>query len=70
MNFSKGTKCLVIETFDNKLLCNVDDVLYELVALQQVASHSNEFDIDTKEKVKQRGKYIPPITHPWKQNSF
>lgn len=70
VNFSKGTKCLVIETFDNKLLCNVDDVLYELVELQQVASHSNEFDIDTKEKVKQRGKYIPPITHPWKQRSF
>lgn len=68
-NFRKGTKCLVIETFDKKLLCNVDDTLYELVEVDKFVSISIDFDIDNK-KAKQHGKYIPPITHPWKQASF
>lgn len=68
-NFIKGTKCLVIETFDKKLLCNVYDTLYELVEVDKFVSKSKDFELDNT-KPKQHGKYIPPITHPWKQASF
>lgn len=69
VNFLKGTKCLVIETFDKKILCNVNDILYELVEVEKFESKSKDFELnDTKPK--QHGKYIPPITHPWKHASF
>lgn len=69
MNYIKGTRCLVIETYDGKLLCNVDDelsVLYELPNHQEV---SKEFDLE-KPKKEKKGNHIPPLTHPWKQESF
>ena len=69
MNYCRGTKCLVIQTYDGKLLCNVDD---ELSVLCEVPLHqklSKNFDINKPEKT-MKGKYIPPLTHPWKQASF
>lgn len=34
INFCRNTRCLVIKTFDGRLLCNVDDELYQLVELE------------------------------------
>ena len=50
MNYIKGTRCLVIETFDGKLLCNVDDelsILYELSIHEKI---SKEFGFEQPKK--------------------
>lgn len=71
MNYCRGTRCLVIETFDGKLLCNVDDELSVLYELETHQRTSNEFDVKDDNKPKERkGSYIPPLSHPWKQLSF
>ena len=45
INFTRNTKCLVIKTFDNRLLCNVDDELYQLVELEETQQDSKNFDL-------------------------
>ena len=70
MNFYSGTKCLVIKTFDERLLCNVDDELYQLVELEDTQQYSKNFDFKQEEKKKKYTGHIPPITHPWKQASY
>ncbi len=67
INFTRGTKCLVINTYDNKLLCNVDNELYQLVELQQNVEYSKNFDLAPQTKTKKYTGHIPPISHPWKQ---
>lgn len=69
-NFKQGTKCLVIKTYDNKLLCNVDNELYQLVELQQNVEYSKNFDLEPQIKTKKYTGHIPPISHPWKQESY
>lgn len=70
INFTRGTKCLVIKTYDNKLLCNVDNELYQLVELQQNVEYSKNFDLEPKIKTKKYTGHIPPMSHPWKQESY
>lgn len=71
MNYCNGTRCLVIKTYDGRLLCNVDDQLSELYELEDHVQYSKEFDfIEEKNNSKKKGRYIPPITHPWKGESF
>jgi len=71
MNYRKGTQCLVIKTFDGRLLCNVDDQLSELCELDTYVEQSKDFDLISIEiKKEKKGKYIPPISHPWKGESF
>lgn len=70
MNFSRNTKCLVIKTFDDRLLCNVDDELYQLVELEDRQQYSKNFDLEQQEKKRKYSTYIPPLTHPWKMASY
>ena len=70
MNFCRNTKCLVIKTFDDKLLCNVDDELYHLVELEETREYSQNFDLEQAEQKKKYTGHVPPITHPWKQASY
>lgn len=70
INFLCNTKCLVIKTYNDKLLCNVDDELYELIELENNQQYSKNFDIDPINKAKKYTGHIPPITHPWKQDSY
>lgn len=70
VNFCRNTKCLVIKTFDDRLLCNVDDELYQLVELKETQEYSQNFDLEPIEKKKKYTGHIPPITHPWKQASY
>lgn len=66
--FMPKTECLVIKAFNGDLLVTIDDQVLQLKELNKNERFSKEFDkvIETKEKKK----YIPPMTHPWKLQSF
>ena len=66
--FIPKTDCLVIKTFNGDLLVTIDEQILELKELSRNERFSKEFDevIEVKEKKK----YIPPMTHPWKLSSF
>lgn len=62
---------MVIEAFDGSLYVNILDTLYLMEEVPEYERFSKEFDDepDTKEK-KVKRKYIPPMTHPWKRESY
>ena len=66
--FMPKTDCLVIKSFNGDLLITIDEQILELKELSRNERFSKEFDevIEVKEKKK----YIPPMTHPWKLSSF
>lgn len=66
--FMPKTECLVIKAFNGDLLVTIDEQVLELKELTRNERFSKNFDevIETKEKKK----YIPPMTHPWKLESF
>ena len=69
--FMPKTECLVIESFDKNLLVTIDEKVYELKELKRNKKISKEFDVNTVETiVVERKKYIPPMSHPWKAESF
>lgn len=67
--FMKGTKCLVIEALDRQLLVTVDERVYQLKEIHKHAPTSPELDKQPKKK-RAKKKYIPPMSHPWKRESF
>ena len=66
--FMPKTECLVIKAFNGDLLVTIDEKVYELRKLKRNMSVSKEFDESIQ--VKEKKKYIPPMTHPWKLASF
>ncbi len=66
--FGKGTKCMVIEAFDNSLFATVEENIFALEEIPEVQAVSTNFDelLPTKEK----RIYIPRMTHPFKRESF
>ena len=66
--FMPKTECLVIEAFNGELLVTIDEKVFELKELSRNERFSKEFDevLEFKEKEK----YIPPMTHPWKVDYF
>ena len=66
--FLPKTECLVIESFSGELLVTIDEKVFELKELSRNERFSKEFD-EVKE-IKSKIKYIPPISHPWKIESF
>lgn len=66
--FLPKTECLVIKAYNGDLLVTIDEQVLELKELNRNEKLSKEFDeiIETKEKKK----YIPPMSHPWKLASF
>ena len=66
--FNKGTKCMVIQSFDNKMYATVDDSVFLLEEIPEVQSKSENFD--EIEEVKERKVYIPRMIHPWKREYF
>ena len=62
------TECLVIKAFNGELLITIDEQILELKELNRNERFSKEFN--EKDEVKERTKYIPPMTHPWKLASF
>ena len=67
--FIPKTECLVIEAYNKDLLVTIDDKVYELRKLERNAKTSKELDEFVQVK-KERKKYIPPMTHPWRNNAF
>ena len=66
--FLPKTECLVIKAFNGDLLVTIDEQVLELKELSRNERFSKNFEnvIETKEKKK----YIPPMSHPWKLESF
>ena len=66
--FTTKTEVLVIKAYNGNLLASIDENIYELRELSRNQKSSKEFDEVVEEKEKK--KYIPPMTHPWKLESF
>ena len=68
VNFKDKVEALVIKTYDNRMICNVDETIYKLVELLERRENSKEFDL--KSDVKKKSNWVPPMDHPWKKASF
>ena len=66
--FGKGTKCMVIESFDKKLYATIEDNIFALEEIPEVQVYSENFD--TILPVEPKRIHIPRMTHPWKRDSF
>lgn len=66
--FGKGTKCMVIESFDKKLYATIEDHIFALEEIPEVQAYSKDFDEALPTESKKI--YIPKIIHPWKRQSF
>lgn len=69
INYKNKTECIVIKTFDEKLMCEVDDKLSVLMELPDHQKVSKEFDEPVKDKTIKLP-YKPPMSHPWKEASY
>lgn len=68
-HYHKGTCGMVIQAFDKQLFFCVKDQVYALELIPDHAPSSKNFDFVATPK-NPRKKYIPPMSHPWKQDSF
>ena len=59
----------MIKTFDNKYFVSVDEKLYILKKLDERKKVSDTID-QPIESIKIKNQYVPPMTHPWKRQSF
>ena len=66
--FMPKTECLVIKSFNGDLLVTIDEQIFELKELSRNERFSKEFNEHVE--VKEKKKYIPPMSHPWKLESF
>ena len=67
--YHRGTKGLVIQTFDGKLLFSTNNRIYELDEVPEHEKSSKEFDIrPATETPKKRN--IPDAKHPWRSETF
>ena len=67
--FASKTKCLMIEAFDGMLYMTVGDEVFLAQKVEERQKYSKNFDEIPKEN-KVREKYVPPMTHPWKRQSY
>ena len=66
--FSPKTECLVIKAYDGSLVVSIDEQILELKELSRNERFSKNFE--EVEIVKEKKKYIPPMSHPFKATSF
>lgn len=66
--FLPKTECLVIKAYNGDLLVSIDEQVLELKELSRNERFSKEFE--EVPVVKEKKKYIPPMSHPWKLASF
>ena len=67
--FVPKTDCLVIKAFNGDLLVTIDEQVLELKELNRNDRFSKDFE-EIPVVIKERKKYIPPMSHPWKLKSF
>ncbi|MGL5978964.1 MAG: ISNCY family transposase [Erysipelotrichaceae bacterium] len=67
--FQPKTECLMIEAFDNCLYVSINEKVYGTIEIPPHELVSKKLDpvIDVPKKKKI---YIPPMTHPWRTQSF
>ena len=68
--FLPNTECLVIETFDGNLFVTIDENIYNLKKLERNQRFSKEFDQEDNNQIKEKKIYRPPMSHPFKLQSF
>ena len=68
--FLPKTECLVIETFDGNLFVTIDENIYNLKELERNQRFSKEFDQEDNNQIKEKKIYRPPMSHPFKLQSF
>ena len=69
VHYRKGTAAMVIQAFDGELYSCINE---QVCCLERLPGHklvSKAFDLAELPK-KPKRKYIPPMSHPWKQASF
>lgn len=66
--FMPKTDCLVIKAYDGSLVVSIDEQILELKELSRNERFSKNFE--EEKTVKERKKYIPPMSHPFKAASF
>lgn len=67
--FKEGTEVMVIKCLDGKIYANINDKLYNIREIKNWKEYSENFDVRPELK-KEKKKYIPPVDHPWRQNSW
>lgn len=67
--FYKGTKATVIETFDKRLICCINDRMYDLDVIDTHERFSRNFDFQDK-KVTPVKRNIPDAGHPWRNSNY
>lgn len=67
--YHRGTSGIVIKAFDSNLYFCVNEKVYALELLPDHAPSSKNFDFADSSKAHKK-RYIPPMSHPWKQGSF
>jgi len=65
----KGTTAMVIKAFDGELYSCIGEQVYALELLPEHKLSSKAFDLATIPDMPKK-KYIPPMSHPWRQASF
>lgn len=68
--FKNKTKALVIKALDESMLVSVDESIYELRELIKNKEVSEDFPTVNDIIIKPKKTYIPPMTHPWKRDSY
>jgi transposase InsO family protein len=66
--YKKGTEALMTIAFDGEIYISLEERLYLAKKLEKHELESPNFDTPVKKEPKK--KYIPPMTHPWKKDSF
>ena len=69
ISLRSGTKGLVIRTFYGDLFFSSEDRIYALVPIPSHEPVSKDLDPATPQRTRKE-RYIPPLSHPWKQASF
>lgn len=65
----KGTVAMVIKAFNGELYSCIGEQVYALELLPEHKPSSKAFDLAILPDVPKK-KYVPPMSHPWKQASF
>ena len=68
----RNSRVMVIETRDEQLFASLNNNLYALEVIEEHEVVSKELDLETSEQVEKIAKkpYIPPMSHPWKAQSY
>lgn len=67
VNFMKGTECILIINYDGEYWAKIENNYYQMMELQNRDSVMIK-ESEIKEIKKEKHKYIPPKSHPWRKN--